>query len=342
MKSELKCVYVSTVSRSHLRKVFLNRTFLFKYSLQAALWSALDLIRSVVFSSSSKMKFSFQLKSGPSDRHCVSLSGPDSLPYWPYQISPVTCKNNKDYAQLHRSTLPLPCHPQHSIAIMSLLSISSRVEREVIFHPMKLGFHKCSLSTLRWKKRQKKEDLSKLLIFLKKQTPSPQGSTCRQLRDSPGVWNSSRVRISTFTTRQCAMRVWLQEIHAHMLIHLRPPAGLSWASLFSLLSQPLPSTFPHFPFFRWSVQAKKEKVSQTCGQPSPRKNIISRAWICSGYQQQIHANNSWLLSKLENFFNSYVIEWFQLRITSIIACYIIATASINVVWVIMQHFINRQ
>lgn len=176
MKSELKCVYLFTVSRSHLRKVFLNRTFLFKYSLQAALWSALDLIRSVVFSSSSKMKFSFQLKSGPSDRHCVSLSGPDSLPYWPYQISPVTCKNNKDYAQLHRSTLPLPCHPQHSIAIMSLLSISSRVEREVIFHPMKLGFHKCSLSTLRWKKRQKKRTFQSFWFFFKNRLPHHRGA----------------------------------------------------------------------------------------------------------------------------------------------------------------------
>lgn len=56
-----------------------------------------------------------------------------------------------------------------------------------------------------------------------------------------------------------------------MLTHLRLPAVLSWASTFSLLFQPLLSTFPRLPFSGRSVQVKKEKVSQNCGHLSPRK-----------------------------------------------------------------------
>lgn len=225
---------------------------------------------------------------------------------------------------------------------MGLSSICSGVEREAIFHPIKLIFPKCSLFTLRWKKKkEKKEDPSKFLIFF---FIKPDSLTTGE--HLPGNYE---------IPLECGIAAgagfppplpgnekweWLQEIHVHMLIHLRPPALLSHS-----LQLPVPAStlyLSSFSFFRWSVQVKKEQVNQNCGQLKPRKNIISRAWVCSGYQQQIHANNSWHLSKLENFFNLYIIEWFQLCIRSIIACYIIATASINVVWVIMQYFINRQ
>lgn len=150
---------------------------------------------------------------------------------------------------------------------MSLLSIWSRVEREAIFHPMKMRFHKCSLSTLRWKKPQKTTTTfqSFKFFFGKNRLPHHRGTLARQLRDSPGVWNSSRGRISTFTTstvkweydfRRSTFTCW--PTSDFLLCYLGPVPSASCSSLYSL-------PFLVFPFQGDLYKSRKRRWAKIVG-----------------------------------------------------------------------------